>query len=69
MTGIQAFVARENIKHLHHELEGGADPIRRATMLKRLVGEGDLFDRTGDQWANWIGTFPAQPRSSRGRSS
>jgi len=39
MTGIQGFVARENIKHLHHELEGSADPIRRATMLK-LLGRG-----------------------------
>ena len=34
MTGIQGFVTRENIKYLHHELEGGADPIRRATLLK-----------------------------------
>jgi hypothetical protein len=33
------FIARENVRHLRRELENGAEPNRRATMLRLLVEE------------------------------
>jgi len=43
---MERFVSRENIQHLRYELENGAEPMRRATMLKLLCEEEDHFGRT-----------------------
>jgi hypothetical protein len=43
------FVARENIKHLQRQLENGAEPGKRATMLKLLVEEENRLGFSHEQ--------------------
>jgi hypothetical protein len=37
--GMDRFIARENVRHLRRELQNGAEPNTRATMLRLLVEE------------------------------
>ena len=43
------FIARENVKHLRHKLENGADGSTRATLLKLLVEEETHLGLTREQ--------------------
>jgi hypothetical protein len=46
---MDSFIATENVRHLRRELENGAEPARRATMLHILVDEENKLGVTPEQ--------------------
>ena len=46
------FVARENVRHLRHQLESGADTPRRATLLRLLIEQLNDLEPTREQLDN-----------------
>ncbi len=46
-------VARQNLAHFRHRIEGGAEPVRRATLLKLLVEQENMLGLTQQQ-LRWI---------------